>query len=713
MAKRKEYFLKGLACANCAAKIENEVGKLPGVQESSLNFMTTKLSILVETSKTNEITTYVKKIVKSHEPSVDVLDINKKDIKDIKDIKDLKDDHVLFFFRLVCSVVLIIFLSLVKVPEVINIIGFIVAYLLAGYEILITAGKNLAKGKVFDENFLMSIASLGAFIIGEQVEAVAVLVFYGVGELLQEMAVNKSKSNIASLMDIRPDYANLKFGNSITVVSPDHVSVGNIILVKPGEKIPLDGKVIKGNSFIDARAITGESVPVEVSEQDHVFSGTINTSGVLEIEVTKSFEEATVTKILELVQNAGSKKAKSEKFITKFARYYTPIVVFTAIGVALLPPLFGFGDFSSWLYRALSFLIISCPCALVISIPISFFGGIGGGAKHGILIKGGNYLDALNRVDTIVFDKTGTLTKGVFQVTKVSPTDGVDETELIKLAAIAECHSTHPIAKSIVEYYNKKIAINTQITEKAGFGVIANTTEGTIYVGNKKLMEEYGFEVIDPDSAASIVHVALQTKYMGYILISDEVKAGVGDIIQRLKHLGVKHMVMLTGDHFNKAKEVAKQCSIDEFHAQLLPQEKVTLFEKLKIQHKGQGNIMFVGDGINDAPVLAEADIGIAMGGIGSDAAIEAADVVIMNDDIGKLVTAIQIARKTRGIVTQNIVIALGIKFVIMILAFFGITSIWFAIFADVGVALIAILNAMRAMYIKKITNKGGIKRVK
>jgi len=712
MKDRKEFILKGLNCANCASKIENEVSKLQGVSQANLNLMTTKLSLRVEENNAKEIVTTINKIVKSHEPSVKVIEIieNKGAEDDSchceQEHEEDNENTKLFLIRLLLAVLITGLFSFLKVPDVIRMIAFLVAYVLAGYEVLMIAGKNILKGRVFDENFLMGIASLGAFAMGEQEEAVAVLVFYGVGELLQNIAVRRSKSNIANLMDIRPDYANLKNGDNISVVAPEQVQVGDIIFVKPGEKIPLDGIIVKGSSFIDTRALTGESVPREVTVKDEVLSGTINTSGVLDIEVTKAFAESTVSKILELVQNASSKKAPSEKFITKFARYYTPIVVFAAVAVAIFPPLFGFGAFHTWLYRALSFLIISCPCALVISIPLSFFGGIGGAAKQGVLIKGGNYLDALNMVDTIVFDKTGTLTKGVFQVTKLCPVTGVEESELIRLAAIAEEHSTHPIAKSILDFYNKEIIHSAEITEKAGFGIVASTSEGIIYAGNEKLMKEIGIEVPELNVTASIVHVAFNEKYMGSILVSDEIKTEVKETIEALKRLGVRRTVMLTGDQKNKAKEIAELCHLDDYRAELLPQEKVAEFERLKEQMAGNGKIVFVGDGINDAPVLACADIGIAMGGIGSDAAIEAADIVIMNDDMSKIVTAIKVARKTRRIVTQNIIFALAVKVIIMALAFFGITSIWFAIFADVGVALIALLNALRSMRVKPNNKK-------
>ncbi|MDD3172685.1 MAG: heavy metal translocating P-type ATPase [Herbinix sp.] len=711
MDNKKEYILEGLNCANCAAKIEKEVGDLSEVNDASLNLMNCKLSISL--NGTADITKQVKQIVAYHEPSVKVKYLSDKDkMASNEHGHEHKHKHgemdteiKLYFFRLMAAVALTVVFTLISVPDNIKLGAFIIAYFMVGFEVLSNAGKNILKGKLFDENFLMGIASLGAFLIGERVEAIAVLVFYGIGELLQDMAVSRSRKNIAGLMDIRPDYANKLSEGNVTVVIPEQIEIGDRILVKPGEKIPLDGIIVKGASYIDTRALTGESVPREVSLDDMVLSGAINTSGVLELEVTKTYGESTVSKILELVQNAGSKKAESEKFITKFARFYTPIVVFLAVAVAVFPPLLGFGSFTDWLYRALSFLIISCPCALVISIPLSFFGGIGGGANQGILIKGGNYLDALKQVDTIVFDKTGTLTKGVFEVSKICPVEGVESFELIKLAAIAESQSTHPIAKSILSYIEKNsAAIDSraeQITEAAGRGVIAEYGKDTIYAGNEKLMREYNIQINHPQVSGSIIYVALNKKYMGYILIADEIKPGVTQAMTMLKQLGIKKTIMLTGDHKNAAKEIAELCRVDDYEAELLPQDKVEWFEKYKKNITGKGKIVFVGDGINDAPVLAGADIGIAMGGIGSDAAIEAADVVIMNDDISKIATAIKIAHKTKQIVYQNIIFALGIKILIMVLAFFGITSIWFAIFADVGVALLAMLNAMRAMRVR------------
>jgi len=710
MNEKREYILEGLCCANCAAKIEKEVGKLSEVNEATINLMNNKLSISLAKEQPLNFTASICKIVASHEPSVKVIDVaelNKDKTSENKKQKenDSKDEVRLYLLRLIVVVAITLIITIVKVPDSLRLIVYLIAYVLAGYETLFTAGRNILKGKVFDENFLMGIASLGAFIIGERTEAIAVLVFYAVGEMIQDRAVNKSKRNIEGLMDIRPDYANKIVGDTTLIVAPEEIEPGDIILVKPGEKIPLDGIVVKGSSFIDAKALTGESVPTEVTLDDTVLSGTINTTGVLEVKVTKYFGESTVSKILEMVQNAGNKKAVSEKFITKFARYYTPAVVLSAIAVAVLPPVLGFGDFTVWLYRALSFLIISCPCALVISIPLSFFGGIGGAAKHGILVKGGNYLDALKQVDTVVFDKTGTLTKGIFEVTKVCPVKEGAEEELLRYAVIAENHSLHPIAKSIITYYNKSNTSedipSAQITELAGYGIIADYEGSKIYAGNEKLMKKYELEYSPAEVSGSIVHVAQDDKYLGYIVIADEIKPGAPEAIAALKLLGVRNTVMLTGDRNIVAKDIAQQCCIDEYASELLPQDKVSWFEKYKSQMTPKGRIVFVGDGINDAPVLAGADIGIAMGGIGSDAAIEAADIVIMNDDIGKIVTAIRIARKTKLIVTQNIIFALGIKLLIMILAFMGITSIWFAIFADVGVALLAVFNAMRAMYMK------------
>ncbi len=609
-----------------------------------------------------------------------------------------KESFVPFIVRLSISLIIILAAGFFALPPFIAIPIYFFAYLLSGAEVLLTAGKNILKGKLFDENFLMTIASVGAFLIGDMSEAVAVMIFYGAGELLQDMAVSRSRKSITELMDIRPDTANLKTADGILSVSPEQVNVNDIIVVRPGEKVPLDGVVLSGESYIDTMALTGESIPRGVSAGDEVLSGTINKSGLLEITVIKSFGESTVSRILDLVSNASSKKAESEKFITKFARYYTPAVVFTALAVAVAPPLLGFGTFSEWLYKALSFLIISCPCALVISIPISFFGGIGGAARNGILIKGGNFLEALNKLDTVVFDKTGTLTKGVFMVTTVCPAAGVTEGELLSLAATAEAHSTHPIAKSILAACANPPETDTEIYEQAGLGITARTKSGIILAGNVRLMEQAGINNL-PAFEKTTVYVAKNGQYMGYILISDEIKESTKGAITAIRQSGVKRLLMLTGDSEAIADDVSSSLSLDGYRAGLLPQDKVTEFEQLITGNDGK--VAFVGDGINDAPVLTRADIGIAMGGIGSDAAIEAADVVIMNDDIGKIAIALRIARKTRRIVVSNIIFALGIKLAIMALAFLGFTSIWFAIFADVGVALLALLNAVRAMRVE------------
>jgi Zn2+/Cd2+-exporting ATPase len=605
-----------------------------------------------------------------------------------------------FITRLAIAFVLTLLFAFGNFPESISVLGFAAAYILAGFEVLIFAGKNILKGQVFDENFLMSLASLAAFVMGDMPEAIAVMIFYGVGEVLEDMAVTRSRRNIADLMDIRPDYANLKDGDEIRRVSPQEVQVGQIIVVRPGEKIPLDGKVLRGESFVDTRALTGESVPRKVREDSIVLSGAVNQDGLLEIGVTKAYKDSTVSKILELVENASSKKAKSEQFITKFAKVYTPIVVGIALLVSILPPLLGFGTFDEWIYKGISFLIISCPCALVISIPVGFFGGIGGAARNGILVKGGNYLEALNEVNTVVFDKTGTLTEGVFQVTSIRPEVGVTEEELLRKAATAEVLSTHPIAKSIMMAYGQPVEAPREMQEKAGFGVTAQTKEGLLFAGNRRLMETIGITDL-PEFADTTVYIANGNQYLGYLLISDRIKDGAIEELKKLKKRGMKRLIMLTGDNRAIAEEVAAALGIDEVRAELLPQDKVEEFEKILASASGKGKVAFVGDGINDAPVLARADIGIAMGDVGSDAAIEAADVVIMNDNLGSIDLALRVAAKTRMIVTQNIIFALGIKALIMVLAFLGITTIWFAIFADVGVALIAILNAVRALNVK------------
>lgn len=607
-------------------------------------------------------------------------------------------DMKIFAIRLILAALVVLGHIFEVLPEKIELPLLVLAYLLAGYSVLKIAVRNIMHGHIFDENFLMTVASFGAFALGDMEEAVSVMIFYGIGELLQTLAVNRSRKDIAKIMDIRPEFANLRCGNELQVVPPSQVHINDTIVVRPNEKIPLDGLVIKGNSFVDTRVLTGESSPQKVGLDSSVLAGSINLNGVLEIRVQKLASESTASKILELVERARAKKAPSEQFITKFARYYTPFVVFTALAVAILPPLLDFGSFSEWLYRALTFLIVACPCALVISIPISFFGGIGSAARKGILVKGGNYLEALNNVDTIVFDKTGTLTSGIFQVHKIAPATDVSPETLLYLAANAEQYSLHPIARAICKTYGHKPELDIQVEEIAGLGIVAQTELGTIRVGTTKLLAAANIDNL-PAAEHSGVYVALDDKYLGYMLIADEVKPNVRNALKELKALGVRCIVMLTGDSDKAAREFVKNLDLDGYGAGLLPQDKVKEIERIMHEESSKhGKVIFVGDGINDAPVITRADVGVAMGGVGSDAAIEAANMVIMNDDLGKLSTAIKIAKKTRAIVMQNIVFSLSVKVVVMFLAFFGMTSMWFAIFADVGVALLAVLNALRAM---------------
>lgn len=582
---------------------------------------------------------------------------------------------------------------------------FIISYIIVGGDVVKRAVKNIFKGQVFDENFLMSIATIGAFFIGEYPEGVAVMLFYQVGELFQSYAVGKSRKSIASLMDIRPDYANVKKGDELVKVDPDEVQIGDIILIKAGEKIPLDGKVIEGSSMIDTSALTGESVPREVEVGSDILSGCININGVIAAEVTKEFGESTVSKILDLVENASSKKSNSEQFITKFARYYTPVVVIIAVFLAIIPPLVIDGaTFSDWIYRALAFLVVSCPCALVISIPLSFFGGIGGASKKGVLVKGSNYLEALAETEIVVFDKTGTLTKGVFNVQEIHP-EGVSKEEVLELTAHAESYSNHPISLSLKRAYSKEIDNGriSDVEEISGHGVIATVDGKKVMVGNIKLMKMMDIPYFKGELIGTIVHVAVNNKYIGYIVIADEVKEDSAQAIKELKAANIKQTVMLTGDNKSIGSKVAKELGLDKVYAELLPADKVEKLEELFSQKSKKGKLAFVGDGINDAPVLARADIGIAMGGLGSDAAIEAADVVIMTDEPSKIATTMKISKKTLKIAHQNIVFAIGIKIIVLILSAFGITTMWAAIFADVGVTIIAVLNAFRALNVKNL----------
>lgn len=582
---------------------------------------------------------------------------------------------------------------------------FIISYIIVGEDVVKRAVKNIFKGQVFDENFLMSIATIGAFFIGEYPEGVAVMLFYQVGELFQSYAVGKSRKSIASLMDIRPDYANVKKGDELVKVDPDEVQIGDIIVIKAGEKIPLDGKVIEGSSMIDTSALTGESVPREVEVGSDILSGCININGGITAEVTKEFGESTVSKILDLVENASSKKSNSEQFITKFARYYTPVVGIIAVFLAIIPPLVIDGaTFSDWIYRALAFLVVSCPCALVISIPLSFFGGIGGASKKGVLVKGSNYLEALAETEIVVFDKTGTLTKGVFNVQEIHP-EGVSKEELLELTAHAESYSNHPISLSLKRAYSKEIDNGriSDVEEISGHGVIATVDGKKVMVGNIKLMKMMDISYFKGELIGTIVHVAVNNKYIGYIVIADEVKEDSAQAIKELKAANIKQTVMLTGDNKSIGSKVAKELGLDKVYAELLPADKVEKLEELFSQKSKKGKLAFVGDGINDAPVLARADIGIAMGGLGSDAAIEAADVVIMTDEPSKIATTMKISKKTLKIAHQNIVFAIGIKIIVLILSAFGITTMWAAIFADVGVTIIAVLNAFRALNVKNL----------
>ena len=607
--------------------------------------------------------------------------------------------------KIIIALILFIIAMLINFnSEIINKIIFLVAYIIVGFEIVRKALRNIIRGKVFDENFLMTVATIGAFGIGEFPEAVAVMLFYQVGELFQSYAVDKSRKSIANLMDIRPDFANIEKDGKIQKVDPDDVKIGDIIVVKPGEKIPLDGIVIDGNSSIDTKALTGESLPKEIEKGEEVLSGTINLNGVIKIKVTKEFGESTVSKILDLVENASSKKSKSDNFITKFAAYYTPIVVIIALILAIIPPLLVKGaSFSDWIYRALSFLVVSCPCALVISIPLSFFGGIGGASKMGILIKGSNYLEQLANTEIIVFDKTGTLTEGVFEVQKVSPVD-ISEEELLRITAYAENYSNHPISVSLKKAYNKRIdekeIIKTE--EISGHGIVAQIGNKEVLVGNEKLMKQKEIDYQKCDEIGTILYIAINGKYAGYILIADKIKKDSIKAIKNLKKNNIKQTIMLTGDRKDVGESVAKELGLDKVYTELLPDGKVEKVETLLKEKTEKGKLAFVGDGINDAPVLAISDIGIAMGALGSDSAIEAADIVLMTDEPSKIVDAIYLSKRTMRIVKENIVFAIFIKVLVLILSAIGLSTMWEAVFADVGVSIIAIINALRVLKVKK-----------
>ncbi len=700
---KKTYELKGLSCASCAAKIEDSLNTVEGISSAQIVFATQKLNIKVaDKNVADDMLKKIRAVVNNHEPDVEVMEFNSKieGIQDTVNLYNIKKD-ILF---LILSSILFAVGLIVKAPSRIEFAIFGLSYIIIGSDVLIKAGKNIARGQLFDEYFLMSIATIGAFIIREFPEATAVMLFYKTGQLLQDIAVNKSRRSIKSLVGIRPDYANLKVDGVIKKVNPSEVVPGDIIIIKPGEKIPLDGTVVIGSSMVDTSAITGESVPRSVKTGDEILSGFINQNSVLEVVVSKSFQESTVSKILDLVENAASRKSPTENFITKFARYYTPFVVITALAIALLPPvLTGSYNYGDWFYRSLIFLVVSCPCALVVSVPLSFFGGIGGASKRGILVKGSNYLEGLNSVNTVVFDKTGTLTKGVFKVSQIVSTNGFTKDEVLEYAALAESHSSHPIAKSILQEYNDSIdTANIQSFEEIpGHGIKALVNGMEITAGNDKLLHLNKY--IEHDTChieGTVVHISVDEKYAGYILISDQLKEDTEYTAKELRKLGIRKLVMLSGDSKKTANDIAKRLNFDEVYSELLPHQKVEKLEELQKNNRKE-KVVFVGDGINDAPVLARADIGIAMGGLGSDAAIEASDIVLMTDEPSKLLEAFKTARKTRSIVWQNIILALSIKAVVMFLGAGGIATMWEAVFADVGVTLLAVFNSLRVLKIK------------
>ena len=620
-------------------------------------------------------------------------------------------------WRIITAAVLMVALHFVPVTGLPRFALYMVPYLIVGYDILKKAALGIWNRQVFDENFLMAVATVGAIILGltdsgDYTEAIAVMLFYQTGELFQSYAVGKSRRNISELMDIRPDYANIEVNGQLEQVDPDEVEVGTVIVVQPGEKVPIDGVVVEGRSTLNTAALTGESLPREVAEGGEIISGCINLTGLLKIRTTKEFGESTVSKILDLVENASSRKSKSEAFISKFAKVYTPAVCYSAVALALLPPLarqFLMGltpDWADWLYRALTFLVISCPCALVISIPLSFFAGIGGASNQGVLVKGSNYLETLAQTRTLVFDKTGTLTEGVFEVTRITPAGGFEEPQLLELAALAESASSHPISKSLQKAYGKELDRTrvAQVEERSGAGVVAEVDGRSVAAGNDKLMNQLGVAFLESDEPGTVVHIAVDGVYAGQILIADRIKPGAAEAIAQLKNAGVRRMVMLTGDHHSVAEKVAGELGLDEYYSELLPSDKVTKVEELLAQNtNSREKLAFVGDGINDAPVLSRADIGIAMGAMGSDAAIEAADVVLMDDDPRKIAKAIKISRKCLRIVYQNTWFAIGVKLGCLLLGALGIANMWLAIFADVGVMVLAVLNAIRALFVKDL----------
>lgn len=690
----KSYRLEGLDCANCAMKIEKGVQKINGVKEATVNFTSGKLTIDAEEDHLATIEQETKKVVKELEPDVKVTEIDKEKVSEDGNEKERNT-----LFRILFSLAGIALLLLFDFNEPIRLIGYLLIYLLIGYDVVKKAVMNIVKGKIFDENFLMSVATIGAMLIGEYPEAVAVMLFYQIGEYFQGLAVSHSRKSIRELMAIRPETAHVQTAEGLMTVNPEDVLIGQFVLVKPGERVPLDGTIIEGESLVDTSALTGESVPKSVYVGETVLSGFINKNKPFLVQVEKSYENSTISKLLELVENASSKKSPAENFITKFARYYTPVVVGLAVLLAVLPPLVVSGAaFSEWIYRALTFLVISCPCALVISVPLSFFGGIGGASKIGVLVKGSNYLELLAQTETVVFDKTGTLTKGDFSIQTIDPT-GIDPKKFMQYVASAEQFSTHPIAQSVLEGYAGPLLPTANIQEFAGEGILAEVDGKQVLVGNHKLMERFEISFPSSQEIGTLLYLAIDQSYSGYLVIADTLKEDAVDALVQLKQAGVKNTVMLTGDSKKIADHIGKQVGVDKIYSELLPEDKVQRLEE--ILQSNNKKTAFVGDGINDAPVLARADVGIAMGGLGSDAAIEAADVVIMNDQPSKIAEAIHLAKKTLKIVKQNIVFAIGIKILVLSLGAFGFASMGDAVFADVGVTVLAVLNAMRSLHVK------------
>jgi Cd2+/Zn2+-exporting ATPase len=696
------YTLTGLDCASCAARIEQELHKIKGLEDATINFASQTLELppmFLETAR--EAIARIEPGVKLQEPAAGPLPDKLEETGEKNRLYLIGTASILtaagFFFNTALHHTSYNWAEYTVL---------LAAYLLVGGKIVWTALKNLTRGRVFDENFLMSVSTIGAIAIHQLTEAVGVMLFYAVGEYFQERAVNRSRRSIAALLDVRPDYANLKVNGETTPVDPAKVEVGQVIIVRPGEKVPLDGEIIEGSSFVDTSALTGEFVPRQVKSGERILAGMINGQGLLTVKVTKPFDESSVARILELVEKAGARKAPTEQFITTFSRYYTPAVVLGALALAVVPPLVLPGaTFAAWIYRALVLLVISCPCALMISIPLGYFGGVGGASRHGILVKGANYLEALTSLHTVVFDKTGTLTKGTFQVTRVVPANGFKEAEILAAAAAAEAYSTHPIAHSIRQAYGREINGEqlSNYREIPGYGISARVENKTVLAGNDRFMHREGIEHDICNVDGTSVYVVIDGTFAGYIVITDEIKPDAPEAIAELKRLGVKKTVMLTGDEEGAARRVAEALGIDSYFAGLLPEDKVKILETLQaaVPAHPKQKLAFVGDGINDAPVITRADVGVAMGGLGSDAAIEAADVVLMEDKPSRLATAVEIARRTARIVRQNIILALGVKAFFLCLGTIGAATIWEAVFADVGVALIAIFNATRTMRYK------------